>query len=52
LASDDHIRGEIGEVLAGARPGRTDPSEITVYKSIGHPVQDLAAAAYLYERGR
>jgi ornithine cyclodeaminase len=52
LATDANIRGEIGEVLAGTRPGRTDPVEITVYKSIGHPVQDLAAAAYLYEQGR
>ena len=41
----------IGEVLAGTRPGRQSPSDITVYKSIGHAVQDLAAAAYLYERG-
>jgi ornithine cyclodeaminase len=52
LATDAAIRGEIGEVLAGTRPGRSDPAEVTVYKSIGHPVQDLAAAAYLYEQER
>jgi len=52
LAGEHQIRGEIGEVLAGTRLGRTDPTEVTVYKSIGHPVQDLAAAAYLYEQGR
>lgn len=48
LVGDDHIAAEIGEVLAGARPGRTSASEITLYKSLGHAVQDLAAAAWLY----
>lgn len=49
LVSEDCIQAEIGEVLAGTRPGRESASDITVYKSIGHAVQDLAAAAYLYE---
>jgi ornithine cyclodeaminase/alanine dehydrogenase-like protein (mu-crystallin family) len=48
LVGDDHIAAEIGEVLAGARPGRTSPDEITLYKSLGHAAQDLAAAAWLY----
>jgi len=52
LVTDDCIQAEIGEVLAGIRPGRQSASDITVYKSIGHPVQDLAAAAYVHERGR
>ena len=50
LVSDDHVAGEIGEVMLGTAPGRTSASEITVYKSVGHAVQDLAAAAYLFER--
>lgn len=50
LVSEDCIQAEIGEVLAGTLPGRQSASEITVYKSIGHAVQDLAAAAYLYEQ--
>lgn len=50
LVSEDCIQAEIGEVLAGTLPGRQSDSEITVYKSIGHAVQDLAAAAYLYEQ--
>lgn len=41
---------EIGEVLAGARPGRIDDDEITVYKSTGHAVEDAAAAHLVYER--
>lgn len=45
---DDHIAGEIGQVLSGAIPGRQTPQEITLYKSIGHVVQDLASAWALY----
>jgi ornithine cyclodeaminase/alanine dehydrogenase-like protein (mu-crystallin family) len=52
LVAEDCIEAEIGEVMAGSRPGREAPSDITVYKSIGHAVQDLAAAAYLYEQVR
>jgi alanine dehydrogenase len=36
---------ELGEVVAGTRPGRTSADEITLYKSVGVAVQDLAAAA-------
>jgi ornithine cyclodeaminase/alanine dehydrogenase-like protein (mu-crystallin family) len=43
---------EIGEVLSGARPGRTSPGELTVYKSTGHAVEDAAAAALVYRRAR
>jgi len=48
LIGDDHIAGEIGEVLLGRVAGRRDDQDITVYKSLGHAVQDLAAAAFLY----
>jgi ornithine cyclodeaminase len=43
-AGPEVIRGELGEVLAGAVPGRTGAGEITVYESLGLAVQDLAAA--------
>jgi ornithine cyclodeaminase/alanine dehydrogenase-like protein (mu-crystallin family) len=46
---DDHVVGEIGQVLAGDLEGRQSPEQITVYKSLGHVVQDLAAAKALYE---
>jgi ornithine cyclodeaminase len=46
----DHVAAEIGEVMAGTAPGRTSPDEVTVYKSIGHAVQDLASALWLYRR--
>ncbi len=43
---------ELGEVLAGTRDGRTDPNQITVYKSMGHAVEDAAAAGLVYRRAR
>lgn len=52
LVADAHIAAEIGEVFAGAAPGRTSPDEITVYKSLGHAVQDLAVAQVLYTGAR
>jgi ornithine cyclodeaminase/alanine dehydrogenase-like protein (mu-crystallin family) len=36
---------ELGEVVAGSHPGRTGPDQLTLYKSVGVAVQDLAAAA-------
>ena len=50
LVDDEHIKAEIGEVLNGEAPGRTSNSQVTLYKSLGHIVQDLAAARYLHER--
>jgi alanine dehydrogenase len=41
---------EVGEVLAGTRPGRTADGELTVYKSTGHAVEDAAAADLVYRR--
>ena len=48
LVDDQHIVAEIGEVLLGRRPGRCSAQDVTVYKSLGHTVQDLAAAAHVY----
>jgi ornithine cyclodeaminase len=39
-----HVKAEIGEVLSGQAPGRTDPRQITLYRSLGIAAQDLAAA--------
>ncbi|MFN4296299.1 MAG: ornithine cyclodeaminase family protein [Brevundimonas sp.] len=51
--SNDHVVAEIGEVFSGRHPGRTGADQVTVYKSLGHAAQDLAAAAWLlsHERG-
>ena len=46
----DHIRGELGEVLAGTVPGRTSDDELTVFVSLGLAVEDLATVAELHRR--
>jgi ornithine cyclodeaminase len=48
----DHIRAELGEVLIGAHPGRIDDDELTVFKSLGLAVEDLAAADLCVGRAR
>jgi len=48
----DHIQAEIGEVLVGMHPGRRSADEITVFKSVGLAVEDLAAAEFLYNEAR
>jgi ornithine cyclodeaminase/alanine dehydrogenase-like protein (mu-crystallin family) len=49
---EDHLLGEIGEVMAGTLPGRLSPADVTIYKSLGSIVQDLAACAWLVENAR
>lgn len=48
----DHIRGEIGEVLAGTVAGRTSEREVTLFKSLGMAVEDVATAHFVYTRAR
>jgi len=50
VVDDSHVVGEIGDVLAGRVAGRQTETQITIYKSLGHVAQDLAAAAYLQMR--
>lgn len=49
---DPQAAVELGEVLSGAHEGRTSDDEITVYKSMGHAVEDAAAAALVLERAQ
>jgi ornithine cyclodeaminase len=46
-----HLRGELGEVLLGVVPARESPGEVTLFKSLGLAIEDLAAARLLYEKG-
>lgn len=48
----DHIRAEIGEVLTGSKPGRSSIDEITLFKSLGIAIEDLAAAEYTYRQAQ
>lgn len=47
---DDHIQGEIGEILAGKIAGRKSAKEITLFKSLGLAVEDLASVEHIYRR--
>ena len=47
---DDHILGEIGDILVGDLDGRKSESEITLFKSLGLAVEDLASAHYVYRK--
>ncbi len=46
----DPIQGELGEVLAGSVKGRSSEDEITLFKSLGLAIEDLASAHYLYQK--
>lgn len=48
----EHIRAELGEVLIGDHPGRTSNDELTVFKSLGLAIEDLASAAHVYEKAK
>ncbi len=50
--TESHIQAEIGEVLIGAANGRTSADEITLFKSLGLAIEDLASAAFLYEKAQ
>jgi ornithine cyclodeaminase/alanine dehydrogenase-like protein (mu-crystallin family) len=53
LAGLDPEHGtEVGELLAGSRPGRRSDREITVYKAMGHVVEDVVAAGLAHRRAR
>ena len=44
MMGESHIHAEIGEIISGAKPGRTSADQITLYKSVGVAVQDAVAA--------
>ena len=52
VISGEHIHAELGEIIAGHKPGRQDSSQITLYKSVGVAVQDAAAAALVLSAAR
>ena len=48
----DHVQAELGEVIIGKNPGRRSPRELTLFKSLGLAVEDVASAAYIARRAR
>lgn len=52
IAGPEHIRAELGEILIGEAKGRTSADEITLFKSLGIAIEDLASAAFLFDKAR
>ena len=50
--TEQHIVAEIGDLLMGNSPGRQSDAEITLFKSLGLAVEDLASAHFLYDRAK
>ncbi len=50
--TDEHIQGELGEILLGRIQGRQSADEVTLFKSLGVAVEDLAAATYVYTEAK
>jgi ornithine cyclodeaminase/alanine dehydrogenase-like protein (mu-crystallin family) len=52
LIAETHIRAEVGSVLLGRAPGRQSAAEITIFKSLGMPVEDLIAADFVVNEAK
>lgn len=52
LIDESHIFGELGEIVTGRKPGREKEDEITLFKSVGNAIQDLAGAVAAVEKAR
>jgi len=47
---DDHVKGELGEVLVGTKEGRQREDDITVFKSLGIAAEDIFACWHIYKK--
>jgi ornithine cyclodeaminase len=50
ISGPEHIKAELGEIILGKAEGRTSREEITLFKSLGLAVEDLACAAFLFDK--
>lgn len=50
IGGPEHIRGELGELLTGRAAGRRTRGELTLFKSLGLAIEDLASASFLYDK--
>jgi ornithine cyclodeaminase len=46
----DRVQGELGDIVTGKKEGRTSDAEITLFKSVGIAIEDIATAAYVLEQ--
>jgi ornithine cyclodeaminase/alanine dehydrogenase-like protein (mu-crystallin family) len=52
VMGENDVHCEIGAIVDGARPGRADPADVTIFDSTGLGAQDLAIANYVFESSR
>ena len=52
VVTREYVHAELGEVVADKKPGRESQEEITIFDSTGMALQDVAAAAFLYEKAQ
>jgi ornithine cyclodeaminase len=52
LITEDHVMGELGELLTGKAAGRESDDDITLFKSLGLAIEDLAAGYYVYDKAK
>src|SRR5262249_55074852 len=52
VVSRSDVHAELGEIVAGKKPGRTSKDEITIFDSTGRALEDVAAAAIVYEKAQ
>ena len=52
LIGPEHVHAELGEVAAGAKPGRQHDGQVTLFKSLGLAIEDVVAAGLAYRRAR
>ncbi len=52
LVTPASLRAEIGELVVGAHPGRVGTNEVTLFKSLGMALEDVATARFLYQRAK
>lgn len=52
VVDNQHVLGELGEVVLGRVAGRTGPGDVTLFKSLGIAIEDVASARFIYERAR
>jgi len=50
LITLEHLRGDLGELVAGTVPKRQNDQEITVFKSLGLAIEDLVCAKHVYDK--
>ena len=50
MIKEEHLLGELGDVLSGKLPGRTSTKEITLFKSLGLAVEDIVCASWLLDQ--